>query len=534
MDSGNNKTFSLPVRCKPKGALPDCESSCSCHCHLRHKYQALSVLDRVIGRLFLGYSAPSLRRQQCNLKTCHRPGDRNTQFTYLFPQWFINKVLTVSFVAGVGAPSFNVKIRRSVPETSNLFALSRVNGVAGIQHMFEARTGSPDDVDPRGGWTPLHFAVDHGSLEVCKLLLTCGADCDLEDNFGNSAADVAYRNMMHLKASPQLAEAFSVLFPGADCLQERRFSRLQKVVIELEHGDLYQCILSSDCINSLDLDGWTPLHWAARRGNSEAVSLLLANGADAFMVTGNDKRGPLHLAAMSNSALCLQLFLNHRVGNRTLDINARDVYNVTPLKVAIETHSAAAVSYLIKAGADLNEPCGLRGHIPLLTAAREGSHQCATLLLRAGADYCRKSSVGNTTLHLAAHRGDIKMLSLLAKAHMANLDPDERNDAGETPRDLLDARQDPSEDIAEAFDRLLRSVADDYLETSSWAASSMGESWHSFEEMNWYEADAVTQEDVAMVETEIGGMLIGEARDLEKYDPLPAGGYNYVVGNDMV
>ena len=509
VEGGSNRLFVLPVRRKPAEALSLCGSSCSCHCHLRHKYQAFSILDRVIGRLFLGYSGPSLRRQQCNLETCRQSGDKSTQLTYFFPRWFVDKVFTVSFGAGVGAPSLNVKMRRTVPETSSLFGLSRVEGVAGIQHIFEARTGSPDDIDPRGGWTPLHFAVDHGSLEVCKLLLNCGADPFWEDNFGNTPTDVAWRNIMHLKASPQLAEAFCVLFPGTDYLQERRFTQLHKLIIELEQGDLNQCILASDSLNSRDLDGWTPLHWAARRGNSEAVSLLLAHGADAFLITDNDKRSALHLAAMSNSVLCLRLLLNHRVGNRILDINAKDIYNVTPLKVAIETRSAAAVSYLIKAGVDLNEPCGLIGRVPVLSAVSEGSHQCATLLLRAGADYCRKSSMGNTVLHLAAHEGDVKMLSLLAKAHMVNLDPDERNDVGDTPRDVLERRQDPPDGIVEAFDRLLRSVADDeYLETSSWTTSSMGESWHSFEEMSWYEADAVTQEDVAAVETEIGEVSV--------------------------
>ncbi|KAJ4444368.1 ankyrin repeat domain-containing protein 40-like [Periplaneta americana] len=34
-----------------------------------------------------------------------------------------------------------------------------------------------------------------------------------------------------------------------------------------------------------DINGWTPLHWAAKRGHKAIVSLLLANGADTTTVT---------------------------------------------------------------------------------------------------------------------------------------------------------------------------------------------------------------------------------------------------------
>jgi len=36
-------------------------------------------------------------------------------------------------------------------------------------------------------------------------------------------------------------------------------------------------------VNTPDENGWTPLHWAASAGGTEAVKALLANGADVYI-----------------------------------------------------------------------------------------------------------------------------------------------------------------------------------------------------------------------------------------------------------
>lgn len=142
----------------------------------------------------------------------------------------------------------------------------------------------------------------------------------------SSSVQVAWRNILHLKAPPQLAEVYSVLFPGTEYFQERRFSRLHKIVVELESWDL-STELATDAsrVNDRDLDGWTPLHWAASRGNRDFVALLLMHGADPFLTTENESRGPLHLAAQSNSALSVQELLQYRHGNKVLGINKKTV-----------------------------------------------------------------------------------------------------------------------------------------------------------------------------------------------------------------
>src|SRR5256885_5185023 len=48
-------------------------------------------------------------------------------------------------------------------------------------------------------------------------------------------------------------------------------------------------------IHQQDEQGWTPLNWAAGKGNVEIVRLLLDRGADVFRV-GRDQRTPYKIA----------------------------------------------------------------------------------------------------------------------------------------------------------------------------------------------------------------------------------------------
>jgi uncharacterized protein len=58
---------------------------------------------------------------------------------------------------------------------------------------------------------------------------------------------------------------------------------------------LSQFLTDGSATDERDEQGWTPLHWAAGKGETEAVRLLLEHGADLF-ATGRDQRTPLLVA----------------------------------------------------------------------------------------------------------------------------------------------------------------------------------------------------------------------------------------------
>ena len=338
-----------------------------------------------------------------------------------------------------------------------------------------------------------------------------------------SPAQIAWRNILQLQAPPQAAEAFSRLFSKEDYLQDRRFNRLHKLVIELESGDLSSELASgavSD-IDGRDADGWTALHWAARRGSSEAIALLLAHGADPRLTTWNDGRSALHLAAPSNSALCVQQILQWRRGNAIVDLELRDEYGCTPLHVAAESNAAATTAFLINSSANLNAQENF-GFTPLLYAIHENKVETATVLLRNAADYRIAATAGNTILHVAANVATIPMLVVLTKARMRGLDLEARDAEGRTVAELIALRnEDVSEAFSRAFDRLIRSIVEEDFEAGSWTSISSAESWHSFEDASWYEAEAsaVVKADFAEEELEQVDTLTIEEQESDSTTP---------------
>lgn len=282
-----------------------------------------------------------------------------------------------------------------------------------------------------------------------------------------------------------LRDSLSVLFPSKDFIQERRFTRLHRLVIGLDMGSMEEELIESpQSIHALDIDGWTPLHWAARRGNYNAMCLLLQSGADPQHVTEDEKRNALHLAAQRNSLCCVQKLLK-RQGNFILDINGVDGYGYIPLMVSASHNCADTTATLIEHGADLNAS-DHSGETALFTAVDENAHESIVQLLDAGVDYTLKTRLGSTILHWAANESDLQTLRLLTKARMRGVDVDARNADGQTATDLFVARHGSDQVYITAFEELMTSVRyeeDENDKVESLESDTSGaESWRSFED----------------------------------------------------
>jgi len=160
-------------------------------------------------------------------------------------------------------------------------------------------------------------------------------------------------------------------------------TNLVKVLIT-NHADL----------NAKERDGRTPLHWAALNGHLEVVKLLLVNGA-AVDAVENDGKTPLHCAAMNDHLEIVKLLLAHGA-----KIDARERGGVTPLHETAIHGQEDITALLLASNAAVNVKAD-NGFTPLHWAALHGQIKVAEVLLANGAEVNPMNNNGQTPLHWA-------------------------------------------------------------------------------------------------------------------------------------
>ncbi|KAL8716775.1 MAG: hypothetical protein Q9225_005928 [Loekoesia sp. 1 TL-2023] len=122
-------------------------------------------------------------------------------------------------------------------------------------------------------------------------------------------------------------------------------------------------------IENFDWRGWSPLHTAAARGETEILEYLLASNPD-FEIRDRQQNEdtPLTLAARNGQVGSIQVLLSHGA-----NIHARDNCSYTPIMVAASERHSEAVKELISGGANPND--GTKNNrTPLLLASGGGGH----------------------------------------------------------------------------------------------------------------------------------------------------------------
>ena len=349
-----------------------------------------------------------------------------------------------------------------------------------------------------GGWTPLHYAIAGGHAAMCRLLLSSKADPHVEDGDNQqSALEWAWMKILGKAFDKPLLLAFQSIFTDRECLEEMGFTIIHKIVLDITHRDLVQELSTTPraMINRPDFNGRTPLSWAAQRGDSEAVSTLLAHGADPNLATP-EKVAPIHFAAEARSPGCIAPLLSAGANPHAADhrlhtalhyackhsdntafiepliaagacVNATTDYGYTVLIMASYHGTVAMAAYLLDngGGADI-EACGQGGKTALVFAVEYNSHAVLRLLLERGASCETRFSdceVGQTIVHVAARYADCETLGMLEQVGIRGLTAEEleRVDSeGQGIEDIVEKRMRDGEGmgLGEAFQRLWSSL----------------------------------------------------------------------------
>ena len=149
-----------------------------------------------------------------------------------------------------------------------------------------------------------------------------------------------------------------------------------------------ELVASGTDVNAPQGDGMTALHWAAERGDTEMVDLLVVAGARLDAVTRNGRYTPLHLAGSEGYALVIRLLLEAGA-----DPNARSSTDATPLHFAAGSGIVEAVRTLLDRGASVDAREAAMGQTPLMFAAFKGRGEAVSALLQAGADAALATTV---------------------------------------------------------------------------------------------------------------------------------------------
>ena len=238
-------------------------------------------------------------------------------------------------------------------------------------------------------------------------------------------------------------------------------------------------------IDSTDSDGWTALIWAARRGDVNAVDLLIKAGAD--VNKSNNFGASALLATMRSEDLkCARVLLRAGANSDATDnqgfnalhfaaqyqnsrdivkllveagtnVNGRTVWGSTPLSLATFQNYAALAEALLDYGADINA-LDNDGDSALHKAIHYNSHILVQLLLRRGAIYTQIDNIGNSILHPAATSHNLKILEILFAAKLRGIHTEAVNKEGKTALQIVQERVDKPDGFLEKFQELLTDI----------------------------------------------------------------------------
>lgn len=153
-------------------------------------------------------------------------------------------------------------------------------------------------------------------------------------------------------------------------------SLMAEAVLSGDTNSVEELINSGVDVNVQDIDGWTPLMWAAQNNDIFMIEFLMQNGADP---------------------------------------NYQDYYEETALEQAIYQDNAETVQILISLGADPNM-ADSTGWTPLMTASSNGSLESVKALLQSGANPDLKDS-NNYNSYLYAKKYGYNEIADLIKSY---------------------------------------------------------------------------------------------------------------------
>ena len=287
---------------------------------------------------------------------------------------------------------FNEAITDPLSHTGLLHLTARAGDLKLAEHLVQG--GAKIDARDSFDRTPLELAAEAGHERLVRYFVLQGANLEGPARYGTvlqTALWVGKGNMAALFRDLGVAPSNACTAAGLGAVaQLRGFLEKAPEVFQVP-GDPH---------------GNTPLHYAARCGQPEALALLLRHGASVSKenVSG---RTPLHEAAAGGHLGTAVPLVEGGAA-----VNARDRSGSTPLHEAARVGAIDVMGLLTEHGANVNERDG-PGCTPLYAAADLGRPAAIELLLDNGARIDERDRTTRTPLCLAAMLGHEDVVRVL-------------------------------------------------------------------------------------------------------------------------
>lgn len=307
----------------------------------------------------------------------------------------------------------------------------------GLPALLRHRRAGAEDSSVRCAWIELRAAHRHGGDDLARraVLDAVGSSLDARDE-GETLLSVAIEKHEVAIAALLLGARAD---PGAEATGPSPSPPLLHAALAVGRVKAAEVLIAHRAaVDSQDPDGWVALQYAARFGRVAVVELLLGAGA----TLGAGSPSSLELAAEHGHVGALRALL--AVGSPTLAsepqgqaaLLASDSAEVAlellarrasagepgpsgrqPLHEAAR-HGRAAVAEILLEARALPDAADGRGERPLCAAAEKGHLEVVQTLLghRASASAAADQGEGRTPLHMAAHRGAVRIVEALLAA----------------------------------------------------------------------------------------------------------------------